>query len=179
MEKNDLRVLLDFFGSGDMGAFPPIYSEFEKLIHFYGRKLRREDAVQELTVFLLELLWKLSDDHCDFESSEGLKRYIAVCIRNQYIALSKAEQKQRLELELFEDMPYETIGFDDFGDLMMMDALSCLTPKQHEIIVLKYVYKYNDCEIAQRLKITRQAVNRLKNRAIHTLKQYYFEEGLK
>lgn len=180
METKDLMKLLDFFGGGDMGAFPLIYSEFEKLIRFYALKLQREDAVQEFTVFLLELLWKLTVESYGFRNSEEIKRYIAVSIRNKYIALSKAEQRQRVEMNFFENMAYTTASLaDDFGDLAVNDALSGLTPKQREMIILKYIFNYTDCEIAQRLNITRQAVNRLKNRAIHTLKQYYFEEGLK
>lgn len=175
MQTKDLKTLLSDFHSGDMGAFAAIYSEFERLIWFYAHKLGQDDADQELTVFLLELLWKINPAKAGLECPEDIKRYIAVSIRNKYIALSRAEQKQNAQVELSENITGINMLYDVLGNLVLCEALEKLTEKQRETFLLKYVYEYTNCEIAKKLNISRQAVNQLKNRAIEVLRNYYFE----
>ncbi|HAQ41984.1 MAG TPA: hypothetical protein DCM73_14895 [Clostridiales bacterium] len=56
-----------------------------------------------------------------------------------------------------------------------MDYFSFLTELQKKIIVYRYIYGYSSQEIAQKLKVSRQAVNRTKNRAIKVIKTVYDE----
>ena len=88
-----LLSLVKNFRKNDETAFDMIYEEFKGLINFYARKLQYEDATGELTLFFIELL--LSNRLLKFQpdKSDSLKRYIAVSIRNKYIALSKEKQK--------------------------------------------------------------------------------------
>ena len=51
-----------------------------------------------------------------------------------------------------------------------------LSEIQRQVISLKYWYGYSEVDIAQMLHITRQAVNRTKNRAINELRKLYFSK---
>ena len=175
MENCCLLGLIDRFRKRDMTAFPIIFNEFEKLINFYSYKLSDEDAFQELTTFLLELLYNLDFRVFKKDSSDSLKRYIAVCIRNKYIAISKGIEKHKTA-----DFPVFENAAADYSDFLqsqiLKDAVRLLPPKQRRLIIYKYIYNYSDVEIAEFLNISRQAVNRLKNRAIENLKAYYTED---
>ncbi|MBR2040372.1 MAG: hypothetical protein IJ948_03215 [Clostridia bacterium] len=88
MENSCLLSLLGKFRKGDMSVFPVIFSEFEGLIHHYARKSDAEDTAEELSVFFLELMYKLDISRFIGAKGDGLSRYIAVCLRNKYIAFS-------------------------------------------------------------------------------------------
>ena len=59
MENSCLLSLLEKFRKGDMSVFPVVFSEFEGLIYHYAEKSDAEDTAEELSVFLLELLYKI------------------------------------------------------------------------------------------------------------------------
>lgn len=167
-----LRLIQNFLKQ-DMSAFAIIYKEFEALMILYSNRLGGEDYLQELTVFLLELLYGINI--YEFENSEQIKRYIAVSIRNKYIALSKDKQKyENFHCNSTENVFYCNSTAEDTVD--MTDMLKSLSARQRVIIVYKYIYGYSDIELALLLGISRQAVNRLKNRAVETMQEYYFGE---
>ena len=71
----------------------------------------------------------------------------------------------------------EDLTCDSSAEMLLSveDMLNCLSQKQKLIMIYKYIYGYSDIEISMLLNISRQAVNRLKNRAITTLKEYYIK----
>lgn len=170
MENGCLITLIENFRGKDMSAFPVIFSQFEGLIHYYSGKEGGEDTFQELSVFLLELLYKVDIKRFEKKSGDGLKRYIAVCIGNRYIALCKQNSILKKNNVSFSYIASHEKDF--LQNQMLKDAMDKLTHKQREIIILKYIYNYSDVEIALALDISRQAVNRIKNRAVVALREY-------
>lgn len=173
-----LITLIKNFKNRDMTAFTQIYEQFEGLILFYARKLGGEDYAQELTLFLLELLYSIKPESFNADHSIGIKKYISVCIRNKYIALSKEKQKYTsITNAALENDFCCASSAESF--VAVEDMLNCLSPRQKLIMIYKYIYGYSDIEISMLLDISRQAVNRLKNRAITLLREYYIEEEVK
>lgn len=176
MTNSLLLPLIKKFREQDMTAFSIIYDEFKKLIYLYSGRLVDDDAVQDLTLFLLELLYGINLSKFHPDSSDTLKRYIAVSIKNKYISLSKERQKLiSTSVELCDDLLINSESV--FEGLDICEALKVLTLRQRLIIIYRYIYCYSDAEISSLLSISRQAVNRLKNRAIKTLQEFYFEKG--
>ena len=154
-----------------MQSLSLMYAEYIKLINFYSVIRGDEDANQELTVFLLELLYNVQLSKFNDDTSESLHRYIVVCIRNKYISLSKEKQINEKNITLF----YESQDkFSDYAEttVFLKDWLDRLSVKQRLIKIYRY---YSDAEIAQQLKISRQAVCRLKNRGLENLKKFYID----
>lgn len=167
-----LCELIVRFRKHDMTVFSLIYGEFKNLILFYSGKLGYEDATQELNIFLIELLYSVELENFSKDQTDGLHRYIAVSIRNEYIRLSGERQKYcSNNTEFYEtdalcsDLSYDAVLVDE--------AMSRLSGRQKEVIIYKYLYNYSDAEISQILGITRQAVNRLIRRGINDLKIFY------
>ena len=171
MENCCLITLMEKFRNKDMSAYPLIFNEFEKLICHYTAKCSAEDTYQELSVFLLELIYKIDISLFKNIKGDGLSRYITVCITNKYIEVSKRDCIYKSENEFLDTTRPTTVDF--LQKQILTDAMNMLTVKQKKIIVYKYIYDYSDAEIACRLNITRQAVNRIKNRAMDTLREYF------
>lgn len=172
MTNREIIPLIYGYQNNAMKGFDVLYSAFYQLLVHYGRKIDGEDTVQELTIFLMELLFDIKTERFYLDDSNSLQRYIAVCIRNKYIALSN----QRQEINNYFEELYDWLSTND-GNLddkiMLRAAISLLSKQQRSVILLKYFYNYTDVEIAAYLHITRQAVNRLKNRALSTMKKYF------
>ncbi len=170
-----LLPLIKKFREQDMSAFTIIYDEFKKLIYLYSGRLSDDDAVQDLTLFLIELLYSINLSMFNCDSTDTLKRYIAVSIKNKYIALSKEKQKYLyFSVGLCDNLLANSESVLEAIDIC--EALKLLTHRQRLIIIYRYIYCYSDAEISSLLSISRQAVNRLKNRAIETLKEFYTEK---
>lgn len=167
-----LKNLIENFRRQDMAAFEIIYEEFKSRISFYARKQRNEDLIGELTLFLIELIYHIDIDKFCSDKSEGLERYILVSLKNEYISICRKSIKEKDFLR----ETYESALADVDSTEMRVDiceALGNLTKRQRDIIICKYIYCLSDFQIAEIFKISRQAVNRLKNRGLKVLKEYY------
>ena len=163
MCNKELSAIIKEIKGQDMSRFGELYGVCDRLISFYAKKLGYEDAAQELTVFLLELI---------YDGSDTLKRYLAVSLRNQYINLSKRNSKYRAECEeLFDNSGAEAYEFDT--KIALTEGLKLLSEKQKFVIISRYVYGFSDAETADRLCISRQSVHGLLLRGLEILREYY------
>ncbi len=167
-----LKELIIKFIMGDMKQFHLIYEVFEKLITHYAFKLGGDDAKQELNIFLIELLYGMDIDLFEPDESDGLQRYISVCIRNKYIKISRENANYANSLaQLYENQVLYTNNLDEHIDIE--EALALLPDKQRLIVIYRYIYNYSDDEIAARLGVSRQSVHKLRCKALAVLKQFY------
>ena len=171
MKNRELLPLLKEIQEQNMTHFAEVYAVFERLLACFRFRLKEDDAMQDLTLFLLELIYSLDTDKFIADDSEAIKRYIAVCLRNRYIALSKQKNVYRMMSgELYEglaaDLPCEE-------QIELKYALRRLPDKQRLVIVYRYFYGYSIEEIANRLSVTRQAANQLKKRGLAALKKEF------
>lgn len=167
-----LKTLIERFKKQDMTVFEPLYDVFKRLIMFYSKKLYYDDAAGDLTLFFIELLYQLDLSKFMADDSISIKKYIAVAIRNQYISLSvNKDRHSNLSNKLYENSDGYLPNFEDRYSLV--ESIKGLSEKQKMIIVYKYIYGYSDFEIAILLGISRQAVNRLKNRALISLREVF------
>lgn len=172
MSNKDLLEIIWEIKKRDMRRFGELYEAFEMLIRHFERKSDFDDAAEELTLFLLELVCSINTDKFFPDGSQSLNRYMAVSLRNRYIQLSKKRGKHISEL----GKKYDGImGYflEPEENLLLKEGLALLSERQRTAVLLRYIYGYSDAEIADRLGITRQAVNRLEARGLKTLKAYF------
>lgn len=170
----ELIPLIKDFQNGNYEQFDILYKAFEKLLIHYANQLKDDDLLQELSGFLVELLNIISLDKFNMDTSIDLQKYIAVSIRNKYISYSKEKQAyNKFCVGFCEEIAADKGEIEAFENNMFLSkGLSQLTKKQRQIIIYKYIYEYSDIEISQRLNISRQAVNRLKTRALISLRNF-------
>lgn len=168
---NELYSMVYKCQNGNKESLMKIIFKFKPLIKKYARKLKFEDSTSELVSALIETVFFLP-----IHSKEYLKRdecivgYINMSIKNKYINLSKKYCKiSNMELELNEDISIkcnkDTYAITD-NKIFINELLNELTVLQKEIIIKKFFEDYKDNDIATQLGISRQAVNRIKNRAL-------------
>ena len=115
---------------------------------YYNNKLADDDGA------LLEFLVKLVNS--DKELSE---RYTAVALRNEYIRLSKAEQKHANSYTEYGENNGSTIPDIDLK-LDIKSAISRLSDKERDTVLLRYFWGFSVAEIAALNHISRQSENK-------------------
>lgn len=155
---------------------------FDKLLKKYARLLGTEDAYEELRLFFFELLEKLKSKELCSESDGYAVNYISKSVKNQYIAISKARNVRREDT--FSDMSEEQMVYveqiaatDDIMDISSyFPSEDKLSEREKTILRDFFVYEFSIEEIAQKLNISRQAVNQAKNRALRKIRKALDED---
>lgn len=150
---------------------------FDKLLKKYARLLGTEDAYEELRLFFFELLDRLKCKNLCGNSDGYAVSYISKSVKNQYIALSKARNSRKEDT--FSDMSEEQMVYveqiaatDDRVDISSyFPSGNKLSEREKLILQQFFVDDYSIEEIAQRLNISRQAVNQAKKRALNKIRE--------
>ncbi len=164
----------------DEAAALQLLEMFEKLLKKYARQLGTEDAYEDLRLFFLELITKLKGKDICSDNDGYIVSYIAKSIKNQYIFMSK--QRNTDNVDTFSDISEEQMIYieqlaasDDQTDISIyFPSLNKLTEKEETILRLYFVNGYSIETISSQLKVSRQAVNQAKNRAISKIRDAYF-----
>lgn len=172
MQNYLLKPLIDRIKKQDMSVFFQIYEEFKRLILFFGNKLGYEDATSELTLFFIELLYDINLEKFLSDNGEELHKYIAVSIKNKYIALSIEREKTiKFHSVLYEECCGITHKYED--NICVSRGVSRLNDAQRFVFFYHFVYGFSIAEIAEQLNISRQAVNKTKNQVLSILRKEF------
>lgn len=163
--------------NGDKPIMLALIERFTPLITKYSKLLNTEDAFEDMRLVFIELIMGLKLDKLRSHSDGVIVAYITKSIRTKYIA-------KNIRHELEADMVY----WDDLDELFQKkhepsnplfsaekDFVRVIPPnvlnkKELDIITMIYLYGYSAAEIARAKKITRQAVNQIKMRALKKLR---------
>lgn len=160
------------YREGDNESLIKIIDIFNPLLIKYSRLLNGEDTKQDLIIHLINVVNKIKFDNNNLCEDKAIVGYMAKSIRNEYIRLSKKINKILLnELELNLDIEIEYDGFD--SEFEMLDTFKVLSEKEAYVMKLIYVYYLSVSEVSDYMKISRQAVNQAKNRALKKIKNIY------
>lgn len=100
--------------------------------------------------------------------------YLAKVVKNEYIKLSKKHCKIiNNEVPLIDDIIQSKSNFEDKIEmkLTLNKALDSLTPLQKNIIMKVVLMELKEEDVAKELCISRQAVNKAKQRALENLRK--------
>ncbi|MDO4539660.1 MAG: sigma-70 family RNA polymerase sigma factor [Syntrophomonadaceae bacterium] len=152
-----------------------IIEKFKRLIKKHAYQLNYYCAKTDLVIAILELIQTIDLDRMRAAHEGELVNYFVKILYHKKIDLHRQNLKYIMEQlhfnpEIFiSEFSYEPQDLSFFWT----SALNELPYKQRFVIVQKYLYSFTDVEIASQFGISRQAANRLKNRALKTLKDYY------
>ncbi|WPC42340.1 sigma-70 family RNA polymerase sigma factor [Clostridium sp. JS66] len=152
-----------------------IIEMFKPLIKKYSRKLSYDGAETDLLITFIETVLFLP-----IFKNENLKKdkcivgYIHSSIKNKYIYLSKKNMNiLKTETELNLDICQNEFSSSIEDSFLMKYLVDNLNELQKKVIIQKFFYNYSDIEIGKKLKISRQAVNRIKKRALNNLRKEF------
>lgn len=169
---NNLYIKIMNSKKGDSKSLLDIIEIFNPLVSKYSRLLDGEDTKQDLIIHLIKSVNNMPIDNKNIFEDKNIVGYIAKSIRNEYIKLSKKRDKiniNEMELSLEIEISHE----ESESEFEILDMFKVLTKKEAYIMKLLYVYFLSVNEIADYMKISRQAVNQSKNRALKKIKELY------
>lgn len=160
----------------DKQAIMFIINKFKPLIGKYSYLLKYDDASSDLIISIIEIIKKIPiDTNENLKIDKFLVGYISSAIRNRYIRLSKKHCKVHsneitLNLNNVNIWNGEKIDLDE--KIFVWQTLDKLSKLQREVLILKFIKDYSDSDICKILKISRQSVNRTKNRGLDNMRRY-------
>lgn len=165
-EDNSADELWVLFLEGDMKAFHSIYSSHYQLLYNFGLKFLQptkiEDCIHDTFLNILNYKEKI-------KSVKNVKAYLFKSFRNQAIKMLK---DNKLEFNLIEGTtPQEEDNRDKEKIIVQLKELILkLSPREREIIYLKYFQGFNNKEIAEMLEIKYQTVRNILADAIKKMR---------
>jgi len=172
---NNDSYLWDGLKKGDQIAFSSIYSKYFPILFSYGYQLQSDeevvkDSIQNLFISIWKFRQKLSD-------TDSIKFYLFRCLRREILKeLNRIKKSARLEIDSEEDSPEEkwiwTESFTRNKETLDV-ALKSLSPRQSEVIHLRYFQEMDVDKISLLMGITAHAVYKLIYRAIATLQKSF------
>ncbi|QEH43857.1 RNA polymerase sigma factor [Chitinophaga sp. XS-30] len=171
-------LLWQAFQQGDRRAFAAIYRQYFRNLYEYGLRVAEDkslvkDSIQDLFI-------KLWSNRLQLSSVRNVKSYLLVSLRSTIF--NKTKQSRRTKIIGIEDQHSFELNFTVESAYLekeavsersrnLLNALNQLTPKQKEIIYLKYFEELEYNEIAAILNISVKATYKLSARAIVALRE--------
>ena len=166
MCRQDLKThLLNANSTHDKDSLEFILNKFYPLIKKCAGQLSYVEAMTDLNIFLIEFIYKLDPKKIAPYSEGELVNYIAAAIKNKKIDLYR---KSRLKVDevYVENMP-DSSAFEN--EVCFYGILLELPERQRYVFCERYIKGYSDAEIAKKLNLSRQAVHKLRLKAVETL----------
>jgi RNA polymerase sigma factor (sigma-70 family) len=176
---SDIKVVWKKFQQGDKGAFATLYNLYIDSLYRYGTKLSGDgdlvkDAIQEV---FLDLYMKRKKNKTN---PENLKYYLILALKRNLIKKLIRNRKlvdNNLNNELLFEPEYsiEKTIVEQEEDIeirqKVSDALNQLSPKQKEVVYLRFNEALDYKDIAQILNISIESVRKQVYRALKSVRK--------
>lgn len=167
----------------DKGAMLDLVTMFQPLLKKYAIKLRYEDAYADLQLDFMEFVYKFNMDTMRRKDNAALLSYIKRTVHNHYLKRIKAYYAYCDNTCLLSEMSDEQLAVvsllfsttDQYETLRFAEYQKYLTKQEQEVIVMIYYYGYTVSEISKLKRISRQAVNQTKTRALSKLHKQFID----
>ncbi|MCC5467581.1 sigma-70 family RNA polymerase sigma factor [Pelosinus baikalensis] len=152
-----------------------ILEKFNPLIKKYNRQLNYDGAESDLIIALIEIIKYIPVfKNINLQKDNCIVGYISISIKNKYIKLSKkymdiVNNETSLDLNILSTSEEDQRLIDN--RIYVLDLLDKLPNYQKRIINNIYIQNVSETDLAKELNISRQSVNRAKNRALNNLKK--------
>ena len=176
----DFISLIKSAQADDENAMLEILDAFEPLIMKYTSYMDyNEDVHSELVLKLIAFVKTFDLDKLRNQNNYVIVDYIEKTIRNEYIALSKGQNRTESHETHFEYEDFvnlsETKGSlqESLHDGLVYNIMkSVLTEREFLCVDLIVIQGYTAEQVGALLEITKQAANQCKKRALNKLKKY-------
>ena len=170
---------------GDQAALGAIYERYSNVLYAYGMKIVQDrelinDCIQDLFVYLYDKRKNLS-------IPSNVKAYLLLSLKRQIYKAKMDEAKTDAQFVSIDNMGTSdrtcfnliidvqaTMEYTEFKENQLrslQEALDGLSPRQREILYLRYYKKLSLDEVMEVTKISRQVVMNMTSIALSRLRQ--------
>ena len=158
--------LWKLFLEGDMNAFRSLYSTYYKMLYNFGKKYlpptEVEDCIHDTFLNILHYKNNIGE-------VKKVKTYLFKSFRNQ---LLKTKKNKQVEFHLTNEVNNENDDSIENEAILeeVKKLIEQLSPREKEIVYLKYFQNFNNHEISDLLNIKYQTVRNILASAIKKLR---------
>ncbi|SNT01486.1 RNA polymerase sigma factor, sigma-70 family [Anaerovirgula multivorans] len=173
----ELYDLLKRAKENDKDATYEIIKDFDATLKKLSKCLHYEEAEIDLIIELLILIKTIDMKIFKYSTHKQIAKYIHMHLKKRTLNLFK---KHKSKFKEFVEINYEIISDQTIGDIENIALISILiqslVKRQQDVIILEFIQDFSEKDIAKILGISRQAVNRTKNRALDNLRRVFIED---
>lgn len=179
MKKIPDEVLWQRYRDADQDAFTELSRRYYRKLLHYGLKFTPnvqlvEDAIQELYIHLW--LYKKTINHTEY-----VKYYLMKAFRHQLFKMFRKLKATTDISEISDFAFFEYSSEDSFIEMeseqivskQVQELISALSPRQQEVIYLRFFHNLGVEEIASQLRINPQSVSNIIQRAFHKVREMW------
>ncbi len=174
----ELNLIVKKAQNGDEKSMMEIIEKFKPLTKKYSRKLNYDDAEVDIIIFLIETIKKIPIfTNINLNKDECIVGYIHTSIKNRYISLSKEymsinSHETPLDINIISHYTLQDDQESINNHIFIFHLLDKLPPYQKQIIKNIFIDNMPETALSNRLHVSRQSVNRAKNRALSNMKKF-------
>jgi len=166
--ENNQELIWSEFLEDDMSAFHVIYREnyqllFSFAMRFLSDKSASEDCLQTLFLHILSSRHKLP-------KVKSVKAYLMKSLRNQ-ILNSKRAKINEFPLVADSEFDFKKKGLNESVYKQLKELIDKLSPRERELVYLKYFHGFRSTEISELLDIEYQTVRNILSNAISKMRK--------
>ena len=173
--KPNVNALWESVRKGSHQSFRMLYVEYSEILYNYGRKMCPDgELVRDSIQDVFKIIWE-KRTHLEIKSS--LKHYILTVFRRDLIMKIK-KQHQNVSYRSAEfELSVELKIVLDEHQLELREnlnrAISKLTPRQREILFLRYYENMGFDEISNLMSLNHNSMYKLLSAALQRIKKYF------
>lgn len=172
---NENMILWENFLKGDEAAFSSFYKKNYPILYSYGQALQIEEG--QIRDIIQDIFLKIYSSPSIIKNSSTIRSLLLVSLRNAYIN-HKKKQKKITNLD-DADFVFQYSVENSFGDeeeqrqvkAEVDSIMEKLTPRQKEIIYLRFLHQMSYEEISQIMNMSEQAARNLIYRAVERIRK--------
>jgi len=170
---DDLYELINAAKNGEEQALINLVNTFEPAINKFSRHLGYDCAKTDLNIFLIELIKKMDLNNFDPKANGKIFNYIYNSIRNKKINLFNKIIENKIDALPIKLECIKSYDPNIETTILVSEFWKFLTEYQQNVLQKKFFEGLSDMEIASDLNVSRQAINRCKNRAFARIKEQF------
>jgi RNA polymerase sigma factor (sigma-70 family) len=182
----DEQLIWDTFRFGDESSFRMLFEEYYTRLFNYGHKFSADDhLIQDALQDLFTRLWKNREN---IRETGSVRNYLYKSFRRVLLRMLEVHHRKYEFSPLVEvTHPATEFGYDETMisrerleavRVNLARALEKMTPRQREIIHLRYYAELEYEEIAVVMQLSAASTYKLLYKAIDTLRQYLSRKDL-
>ncbi|MCT4584459.1 MAG: sigma-70 family RNA polymerase sigma factor [Peptostreptococcaceae bacterium] len=156
----------------DKEALEELIRVFNPLFMKLKRKLNYEESESDLIIFFIEKLNEIDLSKIKYDGQ--VIKFFDKALKNKSIDLYRKNILKKVTFQNIDWSLVEDNKSDISNDKLELNIAfeKTLTSLQREILDKRYFWGLSDSEIAKSLNISRQAVNKARNRGLENIKNY-------